>query len=167
MWIIQEVTLAKEVAIHCGIRTLSWQKLVQMYKDLQTVISRGREIHTPSAHAIHDNPAMSIVRTKAELGGSPRPLRLLLQDYGNHEATKIRDKIYALVGIAENASDIVIDYHMSVKEVLLDVFYHEQNRLGVGAKARHELTQFAKEVQTILKVPLSEAEINFHIAHAP
>jgi hypothetical protein len=166
MWIIQEVTLAREAAVHCGSYTLSWQKLVQMCKDLQTIADHGRERHTTCAHAILTSPAMVIVRTKAELGEAPRPLRLLLQTYGDHESTNIRDKVYALVGIAEEASDIVVDYNKSAKDVFLDVMYLEQGRLGDSMQAKDEINRFGKELKKILKVSLSQIEMNSIIRHA-
>jgi hypothetical protein len=166
MWIIQELFLAKRVVIHCGTHDLDWQVLVNFLAQLQDFKKRGRDIYTPQAHNILASPAMAIVREKVKWGRTPQPLKTLIQTYGEHEATDIRDKIYALLGIAEGTSDVVIDYHKSAKTVLLDVYCNEV-RCGTWdtsqqTRRRGELIRFRKALQEILNVTVSEAEVFTH-----
>ncbi|KAF2651209.1 HET-domain-containing protein [Lophiostoma macrostomum CBS 122681] len=167
MWIIQEVVLARAVTIHCGSLELSWERLIQLLNDLQVVSDRGRELHIQYAHAILVSPAMALVKFKKGWDGTPRPLKGLLQTYCDHESTDIRDKIYALFGIADNMRGVVIDYHKSAKDILLLVFLYERNRLRWGIKARAELVSFAKLLRRTLKVGFDDEEMDFHLARIP
>ncbi|ORY18343.1 heterokaryon incompatibility protein-domain-containing protein [Clohesyomyces aquaticus] len=125
MWIIQEVILAKEAVIHCGSKEIEWCKFWQTFQDLQTISEHGRAIHNPSVQAILDSPAVDIVKMRASWEEGHIPLSVLLQTCGHHESTDIRDKVYALLGIANDGFDVEIDYQKSAKEILLDVFSHE------------------------------------------
>ncbi|KAF2683847.1 HET-domain-containing protein [Lentithecium fluviatile CBS 122367] len=165
MWIIQEVMLAKEVVIGCGSMILSWQKLVQLIKNLQMIVDRGRDIHTPCAHAILTSPATTIVKAKSERDRSPRPLGMLLRTFGEHESTDFRDKVYALLGLAKNGSSVEINYDKSEKNVLLDVFHHERKRVGWGVKEKDDLIRFGQLLRNVLKVPFPETEIYFEMAN--
>jgi hypothetical protein len=166
MWIIQELFVAKHAVIHCGTHDLEWQILVDFLAQLHDFKKRGRDIYIPQAHNILASPAMAIVREKAKWGRTPQPLKRLIQTYREHESTEIRDKIYALLGIAEGTSEVVVDYHKSAKTVLLDVYCNEV-RCGAWdvrqqTRRRGELIRFRKALQDILDVTVSEAEVFTH-----
>jgi hypothetical protein len=76
---------------------------------------------TPLVHAILASPAMCLVDLKAEWGETRQPLRESVRNYPDNELTNIRDKVFVLLGIAEDASDVVVDYNESLKEVLISV----------------------------------------------
>jgi hypothetical protein len=95
---------------------------------------------TPFYNAVCSSPAMSIVKIRAEprwytgspdLLGRPRDIAIdsLMETYSAHECEDIRDKVYAIVGIANNGSTIVVDYRKSAKDILLDVFYRYRDEL--------------------------------------
>jgi hypothetical protein len=169
MWIIQEVVLARDIVIHCGSLELRWDRFIQLLKDLQAISRRGRELHTPCAYAILWSPAMALAKVKMEwVTGYLPPLRLLLQTYYDHESTDVRDRVYALFGIASTAG-IVIDYHKSAKDVLIDVYLYERDcsirRLDKEAKARAALFSFGTLLRKLLKVSFTEGEMDFYLNH--
>lgn len=169
IWIVQEIMLAKEATIYCGSRRISWHHFEQLVNDLQAISDRGREKHTPCVSSVLNSPAIVIAKAKSAWDGNRQPLTALLQLYHDHEATDIRDKVYALVGLAQDDSHIVIDYDTSVKDLLVKVLYHAC-AFWVSSTARKsatkELIRFGKLVGEMLRVHCSEEEIEFHISIA-
>jgi hypothetical protein len=96
--------------------------LVVFLCELQEFKIQGRGMYTPFAHSILNTSAMAMVRSKTEWGATPQPLRVLIERYRYHQSNDIRDKVYALLGIAEGTSDVEIDYHKSAKTIFLDVY---------------------------------------------
>jgi hypothetical protein len=175
MWIIQEVVHAERVEIHCGSEILEWYKFEQLYYYAGIISRYYKEMDTPFYNAVRSSPAMSIVKIRAEprwytgspdLLGRPRDIAIdsLMETYSAHECEDIRDKVYAIVGIAKNGSTIVVDYRKSAKDVLLDVFYHAGTEMSWKAKWREdELLRIGQLLERVLKVPFPETEIRFHI----
>jgi hypothetical protein len=124
IWIVQEIMLAKEATIYCGSKDVSWQKFEELVSKLQAISDRGREKHTLCVSSILASPAIVIAKAKSGWDGNPQRLSTLLQLYHDHEATDIRDKIYALHGLAEDSLDIVVDYQKSTKDLLVEVLYY-------------------------------------------
>lgn len=166
MWIIQELLLAKSAVIHCGLLDLNWSILVRFLGELQEFKKQGRDIYTPLAHSILATPAMAMVKTKTEWGATPQPLRVLVESYRHHQSTDIRDKVYALLGIAEGTSDVTIDYHKSAKTILLDVYCNEARRsdgdLDPPNRTIGQLLRFRNSLQGTLDVTVTEAEVYTH-----
>ncbi|CAN9130746.1 unnamed protein product [Alternaria alternata] len=171
MWIIQEVVHANRVEIHCGSEILEWYKFEQLYYYVSIISRDYKEMDTPFYNAVRSSPAMSIVKIKAldeatHLPGRPRDVTIdsLMETYSAHECEDIRDKVYAVVGIAKYGSTIVVDYRKSAKDVLLDVFYLVSTEMSWEAKWREdELLRIGQLLEKVLKVPFPEAEIQFHI----
>ncbi|RYN86925.1 hypothetical protein AA0120_g7828 [Alternaria tenuissima] len=173
MWIIQEVVHAERVEIHCGSEVLEWYKLEQLY--YYAWIRHHKEIDTSFSNAVRSSPAMSVVKIRAldgaiamygDMSGRPRDVAIdsLMETYSAHECEDIRDKIYAIVGIAKYGSTIVVDYRKSAKDVLLDVFYHASaGKRWEGKWREDELLRIGQLLERVLKVPFPETEIRFHI----
>lgn len=135
MWIIQETVLAKEAYVHCGSETVEWSKFVQMFEDvphqgLQETLRASSGIHkagerqTPCLTEVLGSPAQAIVQMKSLLESNPRPLRDLIRWCARQEATKPQDKVYALLGIAIDGDDIVVDYDKSLEDLQLELDPH-------------------------------------------
>ena len=183
MWIIQEVMLADYLEIHCGSKIVSLSSLVLSLEDLASAV-RHLELMDPSFS--HDktymshldeilaSPAMDIAMIRGQ--STPRvsvTFSDLLEAYGDHECGDIRDKVYALVGVAEYGQSIKIDYRKSAKDVLIDLLYHEGNRIKHRKTIfKHqrwegdELFKFAQLLSRVLNVPLSETEIQLHVSQS-
>ena len=120
MWIIQEVVHAERVEIHCGSEILEWYKFEQLYYYVSIISRYYKEMDTPFYNAVRSSPAMSIVKTRAshaakvsdQYVGRPSDIAIdsLMETYNAHECEDIRDKVYAVVGIAKYGSTIVVDY---------------------------------------------------------
>jgi hypothetical protein len=167
IWIVQELMLAKEATIYCGSKDVSWQKFEDLVNNLQAISDRGRDKHTLCVSSILDSPAIVIAKAKSEWDGNPQPLTTLLQLYHKHQATDIRDKIYALHGLAEDSLDIVVDYHKSTKNLLVEVLHHACTSRDSSTKrkwATKELIRFGVLVAEMLRVHCPEDELQFHIS---
>ncbi|KAH6849382.1 heterokaryon incompatibility protein-domain-containing protein [Alternaria alternata] len=176
MWIIQEVVHAERVEIHCGSEILEWYKLEQLYYYVSIISRYYKEMDTPFYNAVRSSPAMSIVKIRVEprwytvsrdsFSGRPRDVAIdsLMETYSAHECEDIRDKVYAVVGIAKYSSTIVVDYRKSAKDVLFDVFYHASTGMEWEAKWREdELLRIGQLLEKVLEVPFPETEIRLHI----
>ncbi|KAF7674912.1 hypothetical protein GT037_006675 [Alternaria burnsii] len=171
MWIIQEVVHAKRVEIHWGSEVLEWYKFEQLYYYVSIISRDYKEMDTPFYNAVRSSPAMSVVKIKAldeatHVPGRPRDVTIefLMETYSAHECEDIRDRVYAVVGIAKYGSMIVVDYRKSAKDVLLDVFYNVITEMSWEAKWREdELLRIGQLLEKVLKVPFPKTEIQFHI----
>ena len=169
IWIVQEVILARQAIICCGSEQIDWCMLEQLVKDLQILSNRGRETHTPLAAAIFASPAFVIAKAKALWNGKLQPLTMLLELYCDHEATDIRDKIYALHGLAKDSSDTTIDYSKPAKEVYIDALRHvcaEPRSINGIKRPTKKLVYFGKRMVEILKVHVDTDGIEYHISVA-
>jgi hypothetical protein len=167
MWVIQEVLLAKNVIVHCGSHCVDWNLLEGVLAYLRAVKRLALEFYTPSSNAILASPAIALLKTKAERAGNPQPLRVLVRSYTSHESTDVRDKVYSLLGIADDASGIIVDYKKSAKDVLLDVLAHESRRPTLFGsqitQRKGELMRLRLTLQKILKVKVAESELHTHV----
>jgi hypothetical protein len=180
MWIIQEVMLASYLDLYCGSKILPVSKLMLALEEISSAVTYYSLEDALFRDGILASPAMTIV--KEFVAGPHRndqfpalvsvTMPNLLEAFGDYECGDIRDKIYALAGIAEYGPNINIDYRKSTKEVLIDVLYHEGNRMksdifrysyGICLQDKDALAEFARLLGRVLEVPLPEAEIEFHV----
>ncbi|CAN9170884.1 unnamed protein product [Alternaria alternata] len=169
IWIVQEIMLAREATIYCGSKCVSWQKFEEFVNKLQALYDKARGKRTLDVCSILDSPAIVIAKAKSEWDRNPQPLTRLLQLYRDHEATDIRDKIYALHGLAEDSLDIAVDYHKSIEDLHVEVLYYvcASRELSCGREwAARELVSFGKLIAGMLSIYCSEDEIKFHICMA-
>ncbi|KAH7088438.1 heterokaryon incompatibility protein-domain-containing protein [Paraphoma chrysanthemicola] len=169
IWIVQEIMLAKKASIWCGNKQVSWNKLQQLMADLQTVLDRGRALHTIAVLQVLDSPAAVIVRAKSNWDGSPQPLTKLLELYRSQQSTNIRDKVYALHGLASDSAGIAINYEIHPKDLLVEVLYHASTSQSSKADMKQTikgLIRFAKIMNEILDVNCAVEELEFHISVA-
>jgi len=170
IWIVQEVLLAKEAKILCGGRCVQWIKLQQLLVDLQAISGRGRSLHVVGAPAVLDSPAAVIIRAKAQWNGDPQPLTLLLEQYHRQHSTNVRDKIYALHGLACDSNTIPINYGIEPKELLVQIMIHYtcsplMFKMDIRVFKR-DLLKFAKLMRESLKVFYDEEELLDHFLAA-
>jgi len=169
IWIVQEVLLAKEVKILCGGRCVQWIKLQQLLIDLQAISDRGRSLHVVGAPAVLDSPAAVIIRAKARWNGDPQPLTLLLEQYHRQHSTDVRDKVYALHGLASDSRAISINYRIDPKELFVQIVQHACSSVASKIdmkRSRKSLLDFAKLMRESLKVFCDDEELIYHISVA-
>lgn len=136
VWIIQEFILAKSVEIWCGDRSAPLKNFEKLCRYAQQ--SRKRLYPRPAETMgvlWSRGWTLSQHRSKWQHGGkagikaSTFGLQRLLRTYAGSQSTDIRDRVYALLGIACDTSQaqhpIVVDYAKSNIEVLVDVVQNQ------------------------------------------
>jgi len=169
IWIVQEIMLAKKATVLCGDQQVGWMKLQQLISDLETISDRGRAMHIIGVSDVLDSPATVIVRAKSRWDGSPRPLTKLLELYHKQQSTDIRDKVYALHGLACNSDAIAINYRIEPEALLVEIIYHtcsSQASMTDMMRSKKELLRFARMMRDALKVVCPEEELDFHVSVA-
>ena len=161
--------LAKKATVLCGEHQVAWAKLQQLILDLQSISDRGRAMHIIGVSDVLDSPATVIVRAKSQWDASPQPLTTLLEQYHNQQSTDIRDKVYALHGLAYNSNTIAINYRIDPKALLVEIIYHTCSAQASKTdmkRSKKDLLRFAKMMRDALKVVCPEEELDFHVSVA-
>lgn len=125
MWIVQEVTLARQATIYCGSHKLDYSFFKKLMQN-QNFQASHRKLFASPAHSLNEMTRLS-----------PTPLSacfhyaLLL--CRSRKATDARDRIYALLGIVEEeaTSSIPVDYTIEVEklwEVVFSYFCRTRDR---------------------------------------
>jgi hypothetical protein len=162
IWIVQEILLAQKATILCGDKQISWTKLLHLISDLELISDRGRAVHTIGVSSVLDSPAAVIVRAKSQWNGSPQPLTKLLELYRHQQSTDIRDKVYALHGLAHDSDSLAVNYTLDPHALLIEVIYHACS----SELPNDNLLRFAKMMSKVLNVHSSEEELRFHVSLA-
>ena len=166
IWIVQEVLLAKHIQILCGGYCVEWAKLQQLLEDFQAISDRGRSLHVVGVPAVLESSAAIIIRAKAQWNGDPQPFTLLLEQYHRQYSTDVRDKVYALHGLASDSSMIPINYRIDPKQLLTKMICHACSPLApkMGTKRSSTgLLDFAKLMQESLKILCDREELGRHV----
>jgi hypothetical protein len=163
IWIVQEVLLAKRATLLYGSRQVPWTKLLHLISNLQAISDRSLAVHTYGVSSLLDTPAAVIVRAKSNWDGTPQPLTKLLQLYHRQESTDIRDKVYALHGLASDSDEIAVDYTIEPKDLLVEVIYHA---CSSSHDSNRNILRFATIMRSALMVHCDDAELLFHISVA-
>ncbi|KAF1973161.1 HET-domain-containing protein [Bimuria novae-zelandiae CBS 107.79] len=167
IWIVQEVMLAKNATIFCGSMLVSWSKFEGLIDDLRRIFDMGLA-HTRSAYLrcaceVLASPAIVIAKAISTRSERKQSLLTLLEVYRDHEATDIRDKVYALHGLAEDSQDLPIDYGTSPRDLLTALLRHAKCRASQSEKGRKELLRLGRMMAETLGVDCSDDEIESHL----
>jgi hypothetical protein len=169
IWIVQEVLLAKQIVIHYGWKAISWHHLQQFFEDVAVIYQRSRELPA-GISPVNASPAAIIVKAKTDwIHGGPQPLMRLITRCVDHRATDIRDKIYALHGLASDTDNLAIDYNLSLLQLLQAVLRHTCTTFGEReqiSKSRKKLLRFGRILQGILQVGCGDDELKAIIDEA-
>ena len=111
VWVLQEVHFASEVEVLCGDRSVPWEALVLTATYLETSLKDLR-----IASAIRGVPKVIQTREKPKADESPGLLQSL-HDTRHCKSTDPRDKIYALLNLVNEPSELFADYTRSNKDV--------------------------------------------------
>ncbi|KAF4637235.1 hypothetical protein G7Y89_g851 [Cudoniella acicularis] len=145
IWVIQEVSCAKDATVYCGLEAISWAEL-----DNLSDILREHEIHlrdlfyrSPSyvRTLTHGGPrGLQVSRFSPKLSAPPL-LELLLSHKGK-KSTDPKDKVYALVGISSSRGTFGdIDYSRSLKDIYTHTARHiisSSHRLDIICVKQHD-----------------------------
>jgi hypothetical protein len=119
-WIVQEIVLAREITLHCGNSSASWQRLVaQQWLSFTEWVEDTFDIEQPSA--------LLALRSVYQGQSSLLPFTAsLIQRFANTECSLRQDKVYALLGLQHLVKHHPLrhmrpDYTKPVSEVFLEV----------------------------------------------
>lgn len=117
VWIIQEVAVSKKVTVMCGSREISWDDFITAIDYATTIVIPGINANTTNFQRIIQ---LAVARGSVEKKLEQSLLSLVIL-YRNFNATDMRDKIYSLLGVAQefgpDALRIHPDYTIKASEV--------------------------------------------------
>lgn len=120
IWIVQEVVAARELVIMCGRYILPWNFVTNVCGEIRRKeFSRhGRSKFLRSSGYRNFTALNDFRRERGRMS-----LTKYLQCTKDYEASDMRDKLYALIGVASDISpeDIVPDYTKSTRTVFFDL----------------------------------------------
>lgn len=120
LWIIQEVIVARKARIQCGFDYTSWDD----FDRFQYAFEQGR-ILTPEDDDFTD--LRDSLPFKLDRHQVARPkLKDILEEYCTSQCSDPRDKIYGLVGLANDSKTLKIDYSKSFFHMYEDVILLQQ-----------------------------------------
>ena len=110
VWVLQEVHFASEVEVLCGDRSVPWEALVLTANYLKTTLEE-----LPTANAIQSIPNVINIREKPKANQSPGLLQRL-HNTRHCKSTDSRDKIYAILNMVIEPSELFADYTRSKED---------------------------------------------------
>lgn len=157
MWIIQEVVLAKRIMICSGSLEIDWSVFQGLVDHARFVLDKGRAEHPSDLQAFLSSAAVIVARVRTACANGRLPLRALVADLHDHEATDLRDKVYALHGLSIEGPSIAIDYGGTLTELF------EQTLNAVCASwppsSIKSLKRFAATLRDMLEVSCLEDQV--------
>jgi hypothetical protein len=124
-WIIQEVASARKATIVCGLRTLRLDQLEDAVDHIQYLVN-DHEGKTDSPYLQTDYQRIRMLQGILGFDSLPAiraqrySLLFLLNQFSHHDATDPKDKVYGLLGLAQDVLTISPDYKKSVRKVYMD-----------------------------------------------
>ena len=125
VWVVQEVVASQKATVHWGSHTIDWEAF---HTGLQRATGSNFFAVSPQ---VFEAINIGIWREKHHDHSNPGrdediDLRILIKDGSSKEATNLRDKVYALRGIASDsfAKGIIVNYADAVERVYIDCTKH-------------------------------------------
>jgi hypothetical protein len=149
IWVVQEVSCAKDCTAYCGPDSISWSELENVCDVLKEHEDQLQDIYYSRLSYIrtltHGGPKSLLVSRYSPKGSAP-PLHELLLSHKSKKATDPKDKVYALVGISSCRESFgEIDYSQSMREVFSHTARHiiaTSKKLEVICVKPHDINQF-------------------------
>jgi hypothetical protein len=116
LWIIQEVEVAVEILVCCGSTKIGWDTFIKAVE-----LCRSLDLSIP----------IQMARNRKDRYGDSHQLANLLKTYQSALCENPRDKVFGLVGLANDIVDdsALVDYKKSPKEIFREVVqlqYHSE-----------------------------------------
>jgi len=160
IWIVQEFVLARELILHCGDQSISWNEFSTSLEQIRTlkinkysdVLEYLLETATNNVDSVNESVGAKIVsmRDRAVTGRKHRLLELF-ESTKNSKCCDRRDRVFALLGLASDVHEdsIVVDYTRSAIAIQADVmnfFRHQPQSQG----RTHDLTYISSLLISML-----------------
>jgi hypothetical protein len=124
MWIIQELLHANDITVWCGSLNFSWGDLEKLYLKLKTVEESNWFAHHKFHMMIMESSAAVMVWQRAHWRHPDTPvprLQTLIEIFRDWQCRDLRDKVFALSGMATEESTVAPDYALTTREVYFAV----------------------------------------------
>lgn len=134
MWIIQEIIHANRLTVWCGSQRLDWPVLDRLYLGMKTLEEESNAARHEFVTDVLQTPAFVMVWQRAHWRHPETPtpkLQTLIEIFQGWQCTDIRDKVYALVSMADQETAVVPNYSRSPQQI-----YHDVLRRGVACDHR-------------------------------
>ena len=125
IWIVQELVLAKEVVLMCGNSTLLWRRIEDFFK---------RFLPHKIEAAWQFSPQLTTLGQVLATRNCSNTLWQLFDRFGDKDCSIPHDKIYALLGMAEDyytpkrTYELSIDYNSTIFDLFYQVVTNESFR---------------------------------------
>jgi hypothetical protein len=152
MWIIQEIVHARKVTVLCGTKSFDWANFENLYLNLKTLEDTGWFAHHAFAIAMLQSSAGMMLWQRAHWQHPQTPipdLLTLIEIFREWQCTDLRDKVFALVGMANSKTAITPNYSQSAFEVYCEV-------LGKYGDVKPQVRDMLSQL-----LGLSNRELNF------
>lgn len=164
MWIIQEVLHAKKLAVWCGSKSFDWSHIESLYLKLKTLEDTNWFAHHEFHMNVMQSAAAVIVWQRAHYRhpDTPSPrLQTLIEIFRDWQCADVRDKVFALAGMAESGTKITPDYGLSTIDVYfraLDTVDRHDDRFAsllsqLLGLAERDVDIRSRDLYVSLKVP--------------
>ncbi|KAI1347733.1 heterokaryon incompatibility protein-domain-containing protein [Xylaria sp. FL0043] len=153
MWIIQELLHAEDITVWCGSLHFSWGDMEKLYLKLKTVEEANWFAHHEFHMKIMQSSAAVMMWQRAHWRHPDTPvprLPTLIKIFRDWRCTDLRDKVFALSGMATEESTVIPDYALTVREVYLAVMQNVE---------RKDKEQFGTLLSQILGLPGRDIEL--------
>jgi hypothetical protein len=122
-WIIQEVVLAQEALVFCGVQSIQWPRLRKVSEVLPTCVANMTLRNMPirfSYHRLLSGLNSNLSATIAETSAN-RSMLFLLVSTSQFECTDVRDRYFALHSLStefeEADSPLKPDYNLTLSDI--------------------------------------------------
>jgi len=146
MWIIQEIISAERITVWCGKKKFGWGMLESLYLTLKTFEDKVWFAHYDYVMGVLQSSACVMVWQRAHWRHPETPtprLQMLIEVFHDWQCTDVRDKIYALVGMANKETAIIPDYSKPAKQIYF----------AVQEKASNDTDRFYTLLSQVLGLP--------------
>ncbi|KAM0215724.1 hypothetical protein ACHAQI_002822 [Fusarium lateritium] len=150
MWIIQEIICAQNITIWCGTKSCEWSAIENLYLKVKSLEDENWFTHHDYVVSVLQSSAAVMVWQRAHWRhpDTPTPrLETLIEIFRDWQCSDIRDKAYALVGMASKDTVVVPDYSRSALQLYHDVLYESS-------------ASFCGTLSQILGIPAKELQLN-------
>lgn len=130
MWIIQEIIHANRLTVWCGSQRLDWPVLDRLFLTMKTLEEDDQLGRHEFVTDILRSPAFVMVWQRAHWRHPETPtpkLQTLIEIFQSWECADVRDKVYALVSMADLKTAVLPNYSRSPRQI-----YHDVLRQGVA-----------------------------------
>lgn len=134
-WIIQEFLQASNIQVLCGTASLEWSRFEDVVRMMRKTLtaSQQQQLELPT-FATHFMQTLPVRLTTRRIFHTSSTLEELISEFYDSECAERRDKIYGILGIADDCGEKVIspdtvvhsgprpDYSKHIFEVYFEVF---------------------------------------------